>query len=281
MSQCPSRNRLPVKQLREVRLCRFGAGFEQRLRYRLLLVITCLCVQNVRPLAADETTAVAPWSQQPRLLVVLIGGMDSDPTDEQIAGSAERGAGNSGLYQLRCELAAEERVIAEYFNWNGSRAGEIKVSSPPRSAGIADFLRAHVQAHPRDRLALVGNSWGGHTACEVAKLLYRHETPVAVDLCVLLDPSSAGRPGLPPKSLPDNLNRVVHYHTRNMFVWKKLPAQPRLEDVDLGDPAQGYLRGARRGYAARFNFRAHVAAEWDEQIHAEIRRRLLDIVPTE
>src|SRR5262245_10098392 len=102
-----------------------------------------------------------------RLLAVLIGGMDSDPSREQIEGTARRREGNSGLYQLAGDLRGE-RVSAEYFNWNGTRAGRLEEPAPPRSKAIADFVRAHLQDHPRDRVAIIGNSWGGHTALDVS-----------------------------------------------------------------------------------------------------------------
>jgi hypothetical protein len=211
------------------------------------------------------------------LLVVLIGGIDSDPTPEQIAGVARRRQGNSGLYQLRGDVSREPRISAEYFNWNGTRAGEINAKPAPRSRAIAEFVHRHVQSHPRGRVAFVGNSWGGHTALEVSQLLYRHEAPVAVDLAVFLDPSSAGRGPSRPERLPENLNRVVHYYTRNVFIWGHLPDRPRLTNIDLGDPANGFIFEHQPPYDARLDFRAHVAAEWDDNIHADITRRLLEL----
>ena len=58
-----------------------------------------------------------------------------------------------------------------------------------------------------------------------------------------------------------------------------LPRDKRLETIDLGDPDAGYMREGRPAYNAPFNFEAHVAAEWDERIHADIERRLLDLLP--
>ncbi|MSR60703.1 MAG: hypothetical protein EXS05_24200 [Planctomycetaceae bacterium] len=216
----------------------------------------------------------------PRLLAVFIGGMDSDPTPDQVAGVARRNEGNSGLYQL-CHDLHGDRVQGEYFNWNGTRAGEIKSTQPPRSQGIADFIYDHVQHRPHDNVAIVGNSWGGHTALEVMQQLTRRESPVAVQLTIFLDASSTGREAGPPKALPENTNRFVHFHTRNLFVWSTLPRDKRLETIDLGDPDAGFMRDGRPAYNAPFNFEAHVAAEWDERIHAEIERRLLELVESQ
>jgi pimeloyl-ACP methyl ester carboxylesterase len=204
--------------------------------------------------------------------------MDSDPTAEQIAGTAPRNRGNSGMFQLAGDLRGD-RVTAEYFNWNGTRAGALNSPDPPRSNAVADFVRDYVQNHPRDRIALVGNSWGGHTALEVAQQLFAHEAPVAVNLVVFLDASSAGRGIAKPQALPLNVNRAAHYFTRNVFAWGRLDAEKRLENIDLGDPASGFMRDGRPAYNARFDFQAHVAAEWDERIHADIRRRLLALLP--
>jgi pimeloyl-ACP methyl ester carboxylesterase len=253
----------------------------ERIRLILVLFAALVVASFSTLLRADSPAGAALLSRRaPHLLAVFIGGMDSDPTPEQIAGSAPRQQGNSGLFQLMGDVQ-QERVVAEYFNWNGTRAGTLNSPQPPRSPTIAEFIREHLQRHAQDRVALVGNSWGGHTALEVAQDLFRHETPNAVALVVFLDASSAGRAQAPPKELPMNLNRVVHFHTRNVFVWRTLPRDRRLETIDLGNPTTGYMREGRPAYNAPFDFQAHVAAEWDERIHADIRRRLLDLVPPE
>ena len=72
------------------------------------------------------------------LCVILIGGIDSDPTPEQIEGTAPRGQGQSGMYQLAGDLS-RRGITAEYFNWNGTRAGKIK-EKPPLAMGIATFI---------------------------------------------------------------------------------------------------------------------------------------------
>jgi pimeloyl-ACP methyl ester carboxylesterase len=227
---------------------------------------------------ADAPCEGRTCSRPPCLLVVLIGGMDSDPTPAQIAGTAARNEGNSGLYRMFHDLR-RDRVLPEYFNWNGTRAGEMKSPMPPRSRGIAEFIRAHLARHPQDRVAVVGNSWGGQTALEAIQQLRQGETPLAVHLAVFLDAASAGRGQPPPRQLPENIGRAVQYRTRNVFVWGKLPDDSRLESIDLGDPAAGYMREGKPPYNAPFDFQSHVAAEWDERIHQDIERRLLELLP--
>lgn len=250
-----------------------------RIRHTLVLLAAWSVLLAPVASTADEP-APRKRDRSTQLLAVFIGGMDSDPTPEQIAGTALRNRGNSGLYQL-CQDLKCDRVQAEYFNWNGTRAGDIKSTRPPSSQGIADFIHEHVQHRPQDRVALVGNSWGGHTALEVMQQLTRRETPVALQLTVFLDASSAGREAGQPKVFPENTNRLVHFHTHNLFVWTKLPRDRRLETIDLGDPDAGYMRDGRPAYNAPFDFEAHIAAEWDERIHAEIERRLRDVVDNE
>lgn len=229
----------------------------------LLLVLAASCLGSQRAVG-----------RQQHLLVVLIGGFNSDATPAQIEGTAGRG-GNSGLYRLAGDLQ-DERVIAEYFNWNGTRAGKINDKKPAGARGIAALIRRHLQTFPGDRVAIVGNSWGGHTALEAATLLKDDDAPLAVDLAVFLDASSAARGQ--PKALPVNVRRAVSYFTHNRFVWGKWAADRRVENVDLGDPARGFMTGGRPAYGAAFDFQAHVAAEWDENIHTQIARRLRELL---
>ena len=243
--------------------------------------------KNTIPAAAHEEHRAAQPAHKPtvgdrpaHLLVILIGGMDSDPTHRQIAGTATRKEGNSGLYRLRGDLH-EKRVTPEYFNWNGSRAGELNGSGSGDVASITRFIEAHLTRHPHDRLAIVGNSWGGHTAWEVITQLRERQPEVAVSLAVFLDGSSTGRAPQERKGLPTNIVQSLNIYTRNTFVWGKLPPAPRQENIDLGDPTQGFLRQAGPPYDAVLNFKAHVSAEWDEEIHSLIRRRLLALVPKE
>jgi len=216
--------------------------------------------------------------RRPRhLLVILIGGVDSDPSPAQLDGTAARHEGNSGLYRLAADIT-QERVLPEYFNWNGTRAGKIKDKKPPMFHGIAEHIRRHLQEFPGDRVAIVGNSWGAHTALEVLQDLSTGEAPLAVDLVVFLDPSSTARGPARPTVLPVGVNRAVNYFTRNSFVWGKWDAGLRLKNIDLGDPAEGFMVRGGPAYNAAFNLQAHVAAEWDENIHKDIQARLLDLL---
>ena len=211
--------------------------------------------------------------------VVLIGGMDSDPTPAQIAGTARRSAGNSGLYQLRGDLD-HPHIMTEYFNWNGTGAGQIQARKKSDAAIIAESIRGHVQRHPRDQVILIGNSWGGHTTWDVCRTLVDSPTPVAIDYVIFLDPSSAGRANSArPKHLPININRATNYYTRNVFGWRHWPQDERIENIDLGDPQHGFLSKGGPAYDAQFDFSAHVAAEWDDRIHAAMRQKIVDLVP--
>jgi len=245
-------------------------------RVSLVALVACFSVQAA--LGADDQSPRHSDNRPAHLLAVLIGGIDSDPTPAQIEGTAGRNEGNSGLYRFAGDMA-QERVIPEYFNWNGTRAGQINRKAPPGSRGIADFIRQHLQAFPGDRVAIVGNSWGGHTALEVAQRVSEGEAPLAIDLVIFLDASSAARGAAKPKALPINVNRAVSYFTRNMFVWRKWDAGARLTNIDLGDVSQGYMRDGAPAYDAPLDVRGHVAAEWDEKIHADIKRRLLALLP--
>ncbi len=227
------------------------------------------------PIAAENK----PSTQAPRnALVVLIGGMDSDPTPEQIAGKAPRNAGNSGLYRLRSDLQ-HPQIVTEYFNWNGTRAGQIHAQPAPQATVITGAIRQHVRQHPRDLVIIVGNSWGGHTTYEVCQELVDSPAPVAIDYVVFLDPSSTGRADTSrPTRLPININRSTNIYTRNLFGWGKWPKESRIENIDLGDEKHGFLTKGGPAYNSTFDFSAHVAAEWDERIHAEIHKRIADLV---
>lgn len=214
-------------------------------------------------------------ARDPRVLVVLIGGMDSDPTAEQLAGTAPRGRGNSGMYQLQGDLQ-QAGLDTEYFNWNGTRGGKIVDKQPPHATAVCEVIRTRLQSHPQDRVCIVGNSWGGHTAFDVCRELHDCDQPLRIESLVLLDPSSTGRTLKKRPDLPVNVGKAVNYYTRNAFVWGALKA-PRVTDVDLGDAANGYLLKGGPEYNAVFSFPAHVSAEWDGRIHADIQRRVLDV----
>lgn len=265
-------------------------------------------------------------------IVVLIGGNHSDPSPGQLAGTSGRG-GNSGLWRLKEDLRTAEAIPAEYFNWNGTRAGEIDAPEPGGARAIEREIRRMKAERPEAPIILIGNSWGGHTAWQVCHLLAGgslHEelgsqrsigvTPtessvlepgkppsasagetlsadpqspgdanhpddaeqsankpvLAVRLVVFLDPSSFGRGKEPrPTTLPDNVARAVTYYTHNSFGWREWPREPRIENIDLGDPTHGFQYPGGPKYDSVLNWKAHVSAEWDERIHASIRARIV------
>ena len=178
------------------------------------------------------------------------------------------------MFQLRDDLR-KNKLEAEYFNWNGTRAGELaKEQMPPLSQGIATAIREHLKTRPECRVVLVGNSWGGHSSLEVCQCLSQ-EPPVRIDLLMLLDPSSAGRTNTPKEEgLPANVQKAALYHTHNAFVWQGWPGEDRVECIDLGNRKNGFMTTPLRAYDAAFNWQAHVAAEWDERIHDDIQRRI-------
>lgn len=259
------------------------ASSESELDMRWLRV-TLVAISLLTTSQAAEPTlsqAAEPTLKKPAkpLFVVLVGGFDSDPTKAQIDGTAPRGGGNSGMFQLAGDLR-EDGMRAEYFNWNGSKAGQLNQLPAPSAKTIAERLRQQHQAHPADRLAIVGNSWGGHTAWEVCQLL-SEEPVVDLELVVFLDPSSVGRTEKgSPEALPKPVRRAVSYVTRNAVVWQKWANEPRIEYVDLGDPASGFLKKPGPAYDSVFDFKAHIAAEWDANIHNDIRRRLMSVAIT-
>ena len=179
------------------------------------------------------------------------------------------------MYRLCRDLQEGDGIAAEYFNWNGTRAGNIRMRKPPMAAGIARFLRERRSKHPDERLVIVGNSWGGHTAREVCEQLA--EAPaVPIEEVVFLDPASLGRTvnGKRPGGLPPNVSHAVNYFTRHKLSWRHWPDEPRVENIDLGDPKHGFLIEKGPHYDSPIDFKAHVAAEWDEYIHLDIRRRI-------
>lgn len=240
------------------------------------------CLIGLACLFLFVSSAQCDDTQTPGLFVVLVGGLDSDPTADQIAGTARRGTGNSGLFQLANDLRQQSNdklsVRAEYFNWNGTAAGKIHQETPPLSEGIADRIRQVHATRPRDKFAIVGNSWGGHTTWEVAQVLAEDKT-VPLELAIFLDPSSAGRYDKgQPHSISKNVRDTAIYATRNALAWKKWKDDPRSEFIDLGDPARGFLKKPGPAYDSLFDVKAHIAAEWDEAIHKDITTRLLKLV---
>ncbi len=237
-----------------------------------VFVLVALPVWDVR---ADEPNSTTP---APPVCVVLIGGIDSDPTPQQIQGTALRGQGQSGMFQLAGDLA-NHGLNTEYFNWNGSRAGKIR-EKPPLAAGIVQFVQERHAKQPTEQLAIIANSWGGHTAWEVCEALSEPEIPIAVT--VFLDPSSLGRlQTARPKQLPLCIRSARNYYTRNVFGWRELPNEARVVNVDLGDAKHGFLVDDGPKYDAVLDTQAHIAAEWDPRIHREITEHVLSVLKCE
>ena len=210
-------------------------------------------------------------------LVVLISGFKSDPTPAQIAGTSPRGTGNSGMYQLAGDLAAAG-CRTMFFNWNGTPAGQGGRKKPPGAAAIVASIRDACAKAKVDRLVLVGHSWGGHTMLDVAHGLAAPPT-IAIDLAIGVDPSSLSR-GERMKRLPPNICRLTSFSTRNAFAWGAWKGEPRVENVDLGDPANGFMGPGQPNYAAPLDVPAHNATEWDERIHAAIIKRIARLATT-
>lgn len=244
--------------------------------YLRAVSLTCCLLLEVVPSPTIGQSGNPAKTNERQTLVVLIGGMDSDPTPSQIAGTAGRG-GNSGLYRLMGDLK-HDRIDVEYFNWNGTRAGKIKSKTQADYSEIIDVIHNYVDRHSRSRVVLVGNSWGGHSAWDVCRTLVESPLPVPIDCAIFLDPSSSGRAETArPKTLPININRAINLYTRNVFVWGRWPNEKRINNIDLGDPQLGFLQKGRAAYDSRFDFQAHVAAEWDEKIHAAIKQVILNV----
>lgn len=227
--------------------------------------------------ADDSTPAKASSSSSPSspVCAILIGGIDSDPSPEQIKGTAPRGRGQSGMYQLAGDLN-RQGITAEYFNWNGTRAGQIH-GKAPLAAGIARFISERHERDPSERIAIVANSCGGHTAWEVCRAV--EEPAIPIDLMVFLDPSSLGRTAAKrPERLPETVKAARNYYTRNVFGWRELSGVDRLINVDLGDAAHGFLMPGGPKYNAAFDVHAHIAAEWDPRIHDEIARHVVQLL---
>lgn len=206
--------------------------------------------------------------------VVLIGGFDSDPTPAQRDGTARRGVGNSGMFQLRNDLRAR-KISAEYFNWNGTPPGSIAVENPPGTLAIVAQIRQQRQRDPDAQVGIVGNSWGGHTAWEACQLLADSEPAMKLPLVVFLDPGSIGRPNSKrPETLPANVTHAVQYASRSMVVWQPWPNEPRVTHIDLADPKIGFMRPGGPPYAKTFDANAHIGAEWDDLVHQDIIKRL-------
>lgn len=243
------------------------------LRHRVVFCVVGALAVGMPLFAAEPPVATSLTH------IVLIGGFDSDPTPEQLAGTARRGEGNSGMFQLQSDLRAE-RISTEYFNWNGTPPGKIGAENPPGSAAIADHLRQQISRNRNARIGIVGNSWGGHTAWEVCHLVAESTPELKLPIVIFLDPSSAGRPNSKrPAALPKNVVSAVQYASRSAVVWAPWQNEPRVIAIDLADSRHGFLRAGGPPYGAILDPHAHIGAEWDGPIHIDIRKRLKETLP--
>lgn len=233
--------------------------------------------ESLSRLSRRPATPIGSAEASRRLLVVLIGGFDCDPTPAQMDGSAPRGTGKSGLYQLAGDLQ-ELGLATEYFNWDGSRAGRLGREAAPGAPSIARFIREDQRKNGQASLALVGNSWGAYTALELVSLLAAGPESLRIEQLHLLDPATLLRSlrGLP--AVPDNVGSVSNYFSRHWLSSGALPADQRVVNIDLGDPSHGFLRDDWARYDRRDDWTAHVLVEWDPLIHEDVKRRLAALV---
>ena len=210
--------------------------------------------------------------QVPLWHVILIGGFDSDPTKKQIKGSARRGRGSSGLYQLHRDLESMG-TASRYFNWEGSDAGRLGRSGAPGPARIANYVRQFHLKNSRLKTAIIGASWGGYTALEVTEVLNSTENVIPVETLILVDASAFFRnlKGLPPIS--KNVMHAINYFTHNRISTGAL-TDVRVENIDLGNSINGFLRNHWARYNRRGDWRAHVLSQWDPYIHQDIHNRM-------
>lgn len=222
-------------------------------------------------LPAHESRSAEPQKMFEGPLVVVISGFRSDASAEQLAGTAPRGRGTSGMYQLTQDLKkAGFRTL--FFNWNGTEAGKFTEQLPPGSEAITKAIHMACEECETRSLVVVGHSWGAHTMLEVAEEL-RTNGDRKIDLSIGVDPSSAAR-GERPDKLPSNIRQLVNFYTRNAFTWGAWRDDPRVENVDLGDAQHGFIGKGKPNYASAFDIAAHNAVEWDEQLHGAIVARI-------
>ena len=235
------------------------------LRASSLAVLTS-CAETVnRPNVVDRTQYV----------IVVVSGFDSDPSAEQIAGTAQRGSGNSGIFQLKGDLDAAG-LECKFFNWNGTVAGQFGKNDPAGAAEIASWIEKRAAETSNTEFIFLGHSWGAHTLFDVASQI-SDSSSIRVPFAVMLDASSALR-GASPSKLPENIVTLVNYHTGNMFCWGPLKSERKVKNINLGEPTNGFMENGFPKYGSAFDISAHVSAEWDQKIHRDIYLRILAVV---
>jgi pimeloyl-ACP methyl ester carboxylesterase len=204
-------------------------------------------------------------------LVVIVSGFLSDASAEQISNKAPRGQGNSGMYQVMGDLKSVGFTTL-FFNWNGTSAGHYNDPGAQGAKAVVAAIRDAYAKKKIEHLILVGHSWGGHTMLEVAQGL-NSAPAIKIELAIGVDPSSLGR-DQNIDQLPPNIGRLVYFRTGNAFCWSGWKNETRVECIDLGNPANGFMQGGKPDYAAAFDISAHNAAEWDERVHADLVSRI-------
>ena len=241
--------------------------------FPLLLFLACSTDTRFDQKAAEsgeaETVELTPPPTQ--FHVVVISGMDSDPTEAQIAGKEMRGLGNSGMFQLLGDLK-EKGFECSFYNWNGTEAGNGKAKDPPGAKQIADDMTLLSQETANLEFLLVGHSWGAHAIMDVATLLKENQL-VSIAKAIVVDPSSMMR-GKRAELVPENIPHMDNYYTANTFCWGEWKDEPRINNVFLGDPENGFCVDGRPNYAGILDWNAHVATEWDAKIHTAIIEKL-------
>ena len=239
----------------------------------LPVVLSCSRTSSSDKVVIEKETE--PAAIRTKYHVVCISGFESDPTGAQISGKSPRGVGNSGMFQLKCDLVAKG-LDCTFYNWNGTDAGSIHDKDAPGFARIASRMREQFQREPNTQFLLLGHSWGGHTLLEVANQL-QQESKLKIVHAIVIDPSSLMR-GKRIEKLPNNIPSMLNYHTANAFCWGAWKNETRVKNVDLGDPVNGFSINGQPNYGSAFDTHAHTAAEWDENIHKDVVRRVLEIV---
>ena len=237
------------------------------------LLQTLCVVLLLTPWLGEDAIAV----QDTKFVVVIVGGFDSDPTPAQIAGKSPRNVGNSGMFQLMSDLK-KSKIECQFFNWNGTAAGQIAQKKPPGAEAIASWIRERASKEPHTKFVIIGHSWGGHTVMEAA-VRFNEDDSISIPLTILLDASSAMR-GAPPTELPAKIETVANYYTANLFCWGELKIGERIDNIFLGDPKRNFMSNGHPKYQSKFDINAHNAAEWDHRIHADIIQRTLKATKT-
>ena len=255
---------------------RTATRFASFLAMSIATMLALGCAQKVvdsndQPVVDHQEAAVPSINYH----VVVISGFESDPTDLQIAGQSMRGVGNSGMFQLKGDLESEG-IDCSFFNWNGTDAGDIHNEDAGGAVRIASSMIEIQEKNNHTEFIFVGHSWGAHTFLDVATELVSN-SDIKINSSFVIDASSFMR-GKRKEKLPENIPSLTSYHTANSFCWGPWKNEPRITNVDLADPENGYTVNGHPNYASSFDTAAHTHAEWDQKIHGDIRKQILAIL---